>query len=298
MSLPPLYKYLDVDGAKLTLRHGTFKHSKPSDFNDTADLTIESLFPESEESVLTTIKNNFHNIILENIDTPPTCLNLQLRENIALLQTIYKQNPNSVKILKDSAEKEAISEVYDLDHMNAFAQASIKDINNFLQGYRVLCVSEKIDSEIMWDTYAQYHQGIALRIVPNMEKDSKFTRFQKVSYRAERPPLYDDALSFLKGSLFGDQEKDKRTLLEKIIYTKTLKWEHEKEYRLAIPIIDGKNWNLMPYHPEEITELYLGAEIRDNAKRDIVGLAKSLNPNISIFQSRIHADKNISFYKT
>ena len=40
MVLPPLYKYLDVTGAKLTLQNGTFKHAKPSDFNDLEDLTI------------------------------------------------------------------------------------------------------------------------------------------------------------------------------------------------------------------------------------------------------------------
>jgi hypothetical protein len=43
MALPPLYKYLDVQGAKLTLGNRTFKHAKPSDFNDTEDLTIQSI---------------------------------------------------------------------------------------------------------------------------------------------------------------------------------------------------------------------------------------------------------------
>ena len=46
MTLPPLYKYLDVSGAKLTLGNRTFKHAKPSDFNDTEDLTIKSIFTE------------------------------------------------------------------------------------------------------------------------------------------------------------------------------------------------------------------------------------------------------------
>jgi hypothetical protein len=34
MALPPLYKYLDVQGAKLTLGNNTFRHAKPSTFND------------------------------------------------------------------------------------------------------------------------------------------------------------------------------------------------------------------------------------------------------------------------
>jgi hypothetical protein len=59
MALPPLYKYLDVQGAKLTLGNRKFKHAKPSDFNDTEDLTIQSIFPEDAETALTKLANSF-----------------------------------------------------------------------------------------------------------------------------------------------------------------------------------------------------------------------------------------------
>ena len=52
MTLPPLYKYLDIQGAKLTLGNKTFKHAKPSDFNDVEDLTIRSIFPEETDLAL------------------------------------------------------------------------------------------------------------------------------------------------------------------------------------------------------------------------------------------------------
>ena len=42
-------------------------------------------------------------------------------------------------------------------------------------------------------------------------------------------------------------------MLEKIIYAKTLEWEHESEYRLAILLRQGEVWNTLAYHPEEIT---------------------------------------------
>jgi hypothetical protein len=50
MALPPLYKYLSVEGAKKTLGTNTFRHAKPSSFNDTEDLTVSSIFPEGEGS--------------------------------------------------------------------------------------------------------------------------------------------------------------------------------------------------------------------------------------------------------
>jgi hypothetical protein len=62
MTLPPIYKYLDVQGAKLTLGNKTFKHAKPSDFNDTEDLTIKSIFPEETELALKRLENCFTDV--------------------------------------------------------------------------------------------------------------------------------------------------------------------------------------------------------------------------------------------
>ena len=40
MALPPLYKYLSVEGAKKTLGNNAFRHAKPSSFNDIEDPTV------------------------------------------------------------------------------------------------------------------------------------------------------------------------------------------------------------------------------------------------------------------
>lgn len=68
--------------------------------------------------------------------------------------------------------------------------------------------------------------------------------------------VYDSTLSFLEDAIFGDQEKSRKAILDKIVYAKTREWEYEREYRLAIPIhADGHDWNTLSYQPEEITEL-------------------------------------------
>jgi hypothetical protein len=178
--------------------------------------------------------------------------------------------------------------------MRALAEAFVKEINEFMQDYRVLCVTNQVDSEKMWSNYAENHKGIALRIEPNFAKDSKFRLFRPVIYREKRPPLYDDTLEFIAGSLFGDQEARAMEMLEKIVYTKTLEWEHESEYRLAIPMRKSEEpWNTLPYHPEEITELYLGAEMEKADRDGIVGRAQAVNRNIAIFRMTRDADGNL-----
>jgi hypothetical protein len=64
MALPPLYKYLNVNGAKLTLGNRTFRHAKPSNFNDIEDMTIGSIFPEETEGALKRLSEGFGEVIL------------------------------------------------------------------------------------------------------------------------------------------------------------------------------------------------------------------------------------------
>ena len=69
------------------------------------------------------------------------------------------------------------------------------------------------------------------------------------------------------------------------MYSKTLDWKYEREYRLAIPLGHGEqDWNLMPYHPEEISELYVGANAPDDLKTEFTELARDVNPQISVFE--------------
>ncbi len=297
MALPPLYKYLDVQGAKLTLGNNTFKHAKPSDFNDTEDMTIQSIFPEDVEAALMTLSSGFTDVILKNLNEPPTCDSAQMRENVALIQRIYRENPEAADAVKEQISKDPIG-IFDVCHMRAVSQGFVEEINEFMQGYRVLCVTTHKDSEQMWVRYAQNHEGISLRIHPNAEKDSKFQLFRPIEYRASRPPLYDDTLDFLEGSMIGDQQSKRLAMLDKIIYSKTLEWEHENEYRLVIPAREGeKEWDTLPYHPEEIPELFLGLAMTQDNADDIVAKTRALNPSIAIARARRDGDDKLVFDK-
>ena len=53
----------------------------------------------------------------------------------------------------------------------------------------------------------------------------------------------------------------------------------------------------MSYHPEEITEMYLGLAMEPEDKADIVAKAMSVNPDIAIFQVGRDAKDVIVFNK-
>src|SRR5260370_31040770 len=146
MLLSPLYKYLDVKGAKLTLGNNTFKHSKPSDSNDIEDLTVQSIFPDETETALAKLSNGFTDVVLQHLNDPPTCSS-PMREKVALIQRVYRTNPNAAEIVKAELSKEGGKPIYDVEHMRQRAKDFIKEINEFMQDYRVLCVTTHKDSE-------------------------------------------------------------------------------------------------------------------------------------------------------
>jgi hypothetical protein len=295
MALPPLYKYLSVEGARLTLGNSTFRHAKPSDFNDIEDMTVESIFPDETEVALKKLSEGFTDVILAHLNDPPTCAS-PMREKLALIQRAYRTNPKAVETVKAELAKEGRRPLFDVEFMRARAKGHIKEINDFMQRMRVLCVTTNKDSERMWSEYAEGHKGIVLRIEPNVEKDSKFQRFQPVVYREKRPALYDDTMEVIAGGLFGNQQARIRAIMEKIVYAKTLNWQHECEYRLAIPLgQDETPYDTLAYHPEEITEMYLGLGMDKKDNDEIVAKAKAVNPNIAVFQAKRGAKGAMAF---
>jgi len=283
MPLPPLYKFLDVRGAKLTLRNGTFKHSNPRDFNDVDDLTVNSVFPVTVEEATDRFQALFIDVLLENLDREPKCPS-PMREQLKLIQRAMKHDPSLVDRFKE--EFEADNEPpFDVEHLKFNAIQTLGKINEFLCLARVFCVSTLVSSSAMWEEYAESHKGIALRIVPNVERDSKFRLFRPVEYRGQRPSLFSSVREFI-GGLFEDSMEYHRSRLDTIIYTKTLEWQHESEYRLVIHLRpDEPLWNTDGYHPDEITELYLGAAMQMKDMAEIVTLARLRNPKIAIFRS-------------
>jgi Protein of unknown function (DUF2971) len=172
----------------------------------------------------------------------------------------------------------------------------VNETNEFMQGHRVLCVTTDKASDRMWEEYAEDHQGIVLRVEPTVAKASKFEKFVPVTYQEKRPSIYAKTLDYAKESLFGDQAARARSTMDRIIYAKTNDYKFESEYRLAIPLGEGdEDYRLLSYHPEEVTELYLGVSMKVEDKADIVAKARALNPRIKVFQAKRGDQGQISF---
>ncbi|WP_076858443.1 hypothetical protein [Bradyrhizobium mercantei] len=154
MSLPPLYKYLSVQGAKLTLGNQCFRFAKPSEYDDLEDMTVQSLFPDKLEKALATMPDGFVDAVMANLYAPPTCPPGQ-RPTVVKLQTIFRQKPELSPIvaagLKEDPEKAGLG----VEAWKTRSEAFVKETNGFMQNYRVFCVTTDKTSERMWKEYAQ-----------------------------------------------------------------------------------------------------------------------------------------------
>ncbi|MGY8631320.1 DUF2971 domain-containing protein [Bradyrhizobium sp. 14AA] len=295
MALPPLYKYLDVRGAKLTLGNQCFRFAMPSEFQDNTDMKAEGLFSDELDEALATMPDSFVDAIMTNLYAPPTCP-ANLRPGVVKMQAVLRAHPEVAPAVKEGLRKDPEKAGLGLERWKERAGAFVNETNDFLQNYRVLCVTTDKASDRMWKEYAQADQGIALRLTPSIEKDSKFLKFAPVNYLEKRPPVFAKTVEFAAESLFGNQTERARATLHGIIYAKTNPYKFESEYRLAIPLGEGEeDYRTLPYHPEELGELYLGAAMTAADKEEIVALAKALNPAIAVFQARRGKDGQITF---
>src|SRR2546430_7923616 len=105
MSLPPLYKYLNVQGAKLTLGNKCFKFAKPSEYDDLKDMTAQSLFPDKLEKALATMPDGFVDAIMANLYAPPTCSPGQ-RPTVVKLQEILREKPGLGPVVAAGLKKD------------------------------------------------------------------------------------------------------------------------------------------------------------------------------------------------
>jgi hypothetical protein len=167
-----------------------------------------------------------------------------------------------------------------------------------------LCsLSKNYDSLLMW-SYYNCHKGICIGI--DMEKADKYLSriwgsiiLGYIKFEVQ----YKDIIE--KPDFF----KRKQDLWSYQLSTKAKAWEHEQEVRLVIvdpsrifphyvpkefqkkEIIDYKEIRFVPKLGSECYDsVYLGVNIDDDIKTQIINTAKGLNPEIKIYQMKVNAD--------
>jgi hypothetical protein len=117
------------------------------------------------------------------------------------------------------------------DSAEANEESSVRKVYEKLDGYYgLLSLSETVTSKLMWSFYSDGGRGIVIEFDPShawfnnktADNDS-FRHLRQVQYVKERKPEY----------LLATKDED-------LLYTKTLEWDFEKEWRIIRNFDDAK----------------------------------------------------------
>ena len=169
---------------------------------------------------------------------------------------------------------------------------------NYRNDLWICSLSKVYNSILMWSYYNK-HEGVCIGL--NMDKVAKCidVRYGMMVTPYGRDVQYRDVIN--KPNYYRDRED----FFNYQVYTKAKAWEHEQEVRLFIYKPSPMFMSLLPFqhdrnefdHKEIRTFVQLGAEcfesiyfgvkIDKERKEKIIQLAKTLNPDIKIYQMNI-----------
>ena len=161
--------------------------------------------------------------------------------------------------------------------------------------FRITCLSERMDSPLMWSHYANKHYGFCLEydftstITQVRYPDLIFAQLFlfPVYYSEKRPSLSKSLFSGKSRLAYLKNKKLPPDFLKNLIYGllfKSKDWAYEKEWRIFQ--LQSKNPTMcLP----KARKVFLGANMEENAKNKVIQIAKI--KHIPIYQMFLHSDK-------
>jgi hypothetical protein len=128
----------------------------------------------------------------------------------------------------------------------------------------MLCLSGAPDVPLMWSHYADSHAGVCLGFDPQA---SHFAQAQPVRY-ARRRPVVDPTT------------QSKEQMLDASLFTKSLDWAYEEEWRIVLP--SGPGFYELK---SSLRSIVAGAAIESKHFQELLAWTSSLQESVEIYRA-------------
>lgn len=301
-----LYRYRFCNSNSFeALEKDKFLLTKPTLFNDPFD----SLLYIDKERVLANINSpeNKNPNLIEKLTN-----DLEYRQSqIELFGEEFVDHFLKVKPFKSLEEMKFFNSLSDKVYTSFVENLIDLSVKSLKQSSLVGCLSEIIDSVLMWSHYAQNHQGFALNYDFNSRysidtgiKGLKATEFADkklfpVRYTKER---FDATFYVIYNFIYNYYHqlgiKFEMPFFDKLFYYKILlfkspKWAYEKEWRIIKQVnleIDDNKPDIDFIENIRPKAIYMGALISDENRYKLLEIAR--DKRIEVFQMRLDMFKN------
>lgn len=274
MAPDSFYKYMSIDTAKIVLESMKLRWSCPTKFNDLSELERMPEFAEPLAECGGEYTKRIINIAFSDsfeIDSfsPSTRLIL---DNCKTFKNAGGSKEELTVMLSDPPFGSVDLDSYLREYTKHFNDGSL----------RILCLSEEPENDVMWAHYAQEHTGCMFEFKPLVSSDSSFTEATKVNY-SDCLKVLGSPVDFL---LYGDTSKLKKKTIEFIFYTKSLKWNYEKEWRLMTNRRDNlEQHNDIPFYKEELVSITFGVKTDENLQNNLHKYIINHYPNCKLYKA-------------
>lgn len=289
-----LYKYLHPGRIDI-LRNKEIRFTQPGSFNDPFEI-----FPAFERIMTETGFDKLMNEgepVTESLTWDDVDIEGMLKKEMPQLdgKKIARTIKQSISV--QDALKLIVPDFYNIMKSMATSNDSdfMKQISdsiklNWNTKFGVLCLSENWDNLIMWAHYADSHKGFVIAFDSqhsffNQRKsqDDKIRFVKPVIYATTRPEItaYDPQY---------DEDQMMANLANNILFTKSIHWSDEKEWRLIYALEDAKrvlkdDIYLFDLPPSCVTDIIFGCRSSDDLKKDITEL---INADPKLAHIQIH----------
>lgn len=276
------FKYYTPEAAILTLENGSRKWSSPILFNDPFDNQFDLDFPDPTEELTNRNLEQFLAVLRSPEPVRPNQFGPQTAI-IEYLRQIHQNNPD-IRYTEDKIAELRAATLEGMHNVKTKAPQANYEVRRIMSNASIFCLSERNDSILMWSHYAANHAGVVLKFLALEEVDSPILVAEPVRYSREMPRLNYDILM--------DSERGIGEIRRTLTLSKSEDWAYEKEWRVCATLRNKtRTYEIIPFAPEEIDEVYLGCKVTDDIKSRILEIVRSKYPRAAIFQAEKHSTK-------
>jgi hypothetical protein len=215
------YKYMSAATAHIVLANQTLRWSTPGTLNDPYDMQFDLRYEVDQQAVRRLALEK----LWEAYRGAPVAVGNILG---VLIGAIRAKIPDMQREEFEANYAEAIFE--SMNKLEGALPRLNAEVRTQLASSKILCLTESPDNPVMWTHYADTHRGIVIRLRDYPEFDSPYRTAKPVNYVANTPRLVDE--EFLSDMLSGRASFNVKELLDRLVYTKSVDWSYEREWRI------------------------------------------------------------------
>lgn len=277
------YKYLGAEGALATLSRRTARWSSPLRFNDPFDTHFGLTFGFSVDDIPGVLGPRLKALVRSDGPLSPGASKMVTRAVELARENRRRGAPDDMTISATDLQA-------GVENARRYLADANKKWQSQLRTKRLYCVSEVYDDLLMWAHYADCHRGAVIRLRCLPEKDSVLCGALPVMYQSRIPVVAETADEWV-AHLCGDKRLDLGGHFTRLISAKSQHWSYEKEWRCLDEDADTGLPDLQLFtdidlYAEEISGVYLGCQIADRDRNELVRIVKSELSHAQMFQAR------------